>query len=199
MKTKQLLVSLTVGLVLALALVWAVGSGSAPAGAAPLVSNAVESPGAARSSTVHCTTTLTGVHIAGPTTGTIGAPYTFTATVAPSTATPPITYTWQATEQSDVVAPAQGLSHTVSYTWTATSAKTITITAANCGDAVSRTHTITLEPVRLYLPLVMRNWPPSSWHSQCADCPRSFDAITQRSIVLDSGDHPHVAYGGDSL
>jgi hypothetical protein len=144
---------------------------------------------------------LNNVDIDGPTTGALGGLHTFTAIVIPPTAALPITYTWQATGQSDIVTTVYELSHTVSFAWSAgaTGTKNITVTAANCGSAVSRTHTITLELASIYLPLVTRNWPPMAWHSTCVDCPPIIDDITQGSIAIDSAGNPHVAYGGVKL
>ncbi len=146
-------------------------------------------------------TALNSVDIAGPTTGALGSSHTFVAAIAPPTATLPVTYTWQATGQSDVVTTAHELSHNVSFAWSAgvTGTKTITVTAANCGSIVSQTHTITLELAKLYLPLVARNWPLMTWHTECVDCPPIIDSITQGSIALDSAGNPHVAYGGVKL
>ncbi len=146
-------------------------------------------------------TALSGVSMDGPMTGVLGGLHTFIAAVAPPTATLPVTYTWQATGQTGVATTTHELSHIVSFAWFAgvTGTKTITVTAANCGSVVSRTHTITLEMAKIYLPLVTRNWPPLTWHSECVDCPPIIEEITQGSITLDSAGHPHVAYGGVKL
>ncbi len=171
MNTKHWLVTLALGLVLLLSGAWV---------------SVTAQP---------CPAPLASVTIAGPVTGTIGAVYTFTATVAPPTATMPITYTWQPPPAGGV-----GLA-VVTYTWAVTGAQTITVTAANCGNTVSNTHTITLTVGlwEVYLPLVLRNWPPPTWHSQCADCPPYFRDLTYHSQVLDSAGHPHIAFGGDHL
>ncbi|GAG34851.1 unnamed protein product, partial [marine sediment metagenome] len=67
------------------------------------------------------------------------------ASVAPPAATPPITYTWQATEYSQAVTTTDAASHTVSFTWTTTGTKTITVTATNCGGTDTDVVTITIE------------------------------------------------------
>jgi len=144
-------------------------------------------------------TAVAALDLGGPLSGTVGQGYQFVAAAAPPTATLPVTYTWLASGQSAVVTTTNALSHTVAFTWTTAGVKTIIVTAANCGGAVSRTHTITLEQITLYLPLVMRSWPPPSWHFQCVDCPPAVGALTQHSAVVDSQGRLHIAYGGDRL
>ncbi len=84
------------------------------------------------------------VTITGPVTGTIGATYTFTATVKPEATTLPITYTWEATDQTDITHTDGGLEDTVSFTWQLTGTKMITVTATNSVGEVVDTHTITI-------------------------------------------------------
>jgi hypothetical protein len=82
-----------------------------------------------------------------PATATRNAPTAFTASVTPLTATTPVTYTWQASEQEPPTYPNEGLNHTIDFTWSTTGTKTITVTAVNCGGpstAVSATHTVTV-------------------------------------------------------
>ena len=85
------------------------------------------------------------VSVAGPTEGMINTAYVFTATVSPITATPPITYMWQATGQSPVT-HVGSLSDTIAFTWPsgATGAQAITATATNQGGSAASTHTITI-------------------------------------------------------
>ena len=46
-----------------------------------------------------------------------------------------------------------------------------------------------------------RSTRPSSglWELECADCPKSFEMLSDRSLVLDADGYPHIAYGGDHL
>jgi hypothetical protein len=39
----------------------------------------------------------------------------------------------------------------------------------------------------------------AEWTIEGVDTPKHFDDLTQRSIALDSNNHPHIAYGGDHL
>ena len=39
----------------------------------------------------------------------------------------------------------------------------------------------------------------SDWVSECVDCPKQFEQMTDRNLRYDSLGHPHVAYGGDHL
>ena len=100
---------------------------------------------------------LTGVSITGPTTGTVGAVYAFTATVAPPSASPPITYTWD-----PAPAPGSLLLHdgsVATYAWDQVGDYTITLTATNCGGTDMTTHSIHIESHggSIYLPLIVRH------------------------------------------
>lgn len=87
---------------------------------------------------------ITSVAISGPTTGMITNTHLFTATTTPLTATLPITYTWQATDQATLT-QTNSLTDTISYSWNSTGAKTILITADNgLGAPVTATHTLTI-------------------------------------------------------
>jgi hypothetical protein len=100
-----------------------------------------------------------------PITGHVGVPVTLTAYFNPTTATTPITYTWQATDQ-DTVLHTGALSDTVDFIWNITGTKTITVTASNgYGEPVTATHSISIALVspdpehigqKLYLPLITR-------------------------------------------
>ena len=87
--------------------------------------------------------------------------YVFTATVSPITATQPVTYLWQATGQTPLE-QSSGLSHTVTFTWEAPGTQTITVTVTNAGGTISSTHVVTVASHKLYLPLLMRSYSPSS-------------------------------------
>lgn len=70
--------------------------------------------------------------------GLVNKPQVFTATVAPGTATTPITFTWQADDQATVVDVVSGLSSTQAFTWTTTGTKRITVTAENADGSASQ-------------------------------------------------------------
>ncbi|RLC94218.1 MAG: hypothetical protein DRI77_11145, partial [Chloroflexi bacterium] len=80
-----------------------------------------------------CSVPMTKISVAGPTGGITGTAYTFTTTVFPSNATPPFTYTWQTTEQSDVQRTGSYTQTAVTFTWDAPGRKRIIATAGNCG------------------------------------------------------------------
>ncbi|MBN1889177.1 MAG: DUF11 domain-containing protein [Thermoflexales bacterium] len=84
------------------------------------------------------------VTIDGPATGVAHAPYVSTATVNLSV-TLPVTYTWQATDQSAQSFVA-GRSSVVTYTWNTPGPKLITVTASNAAGTVTDTHLVTLLP-----------------------------------------------------
>ncbi len=86
---------------------------------------------------------LTGVTISGPTTGTVGNFYNFTASVTPPTATRPV-YTWS----SAGLVSGQGTS-SARYRWTAPGTYTITVWAENPAGVVSDTHVIVITCIPL--------------------------------------------------
>ena len=101
-------------------------------------------------------TPLDGVELDGPAKGLVGKGYTFTATVSPSAATLPITYTWEATGQSPVLTVG-GLSSVAVFTWTVPGSKVISVTATNGGALVGDTWTVDIRQFEIYLPVVLKN------------------------------------------
>ncbi len=100
---------------------------------------------------------MTGVTIAGPTTGFTATDYTFTGIVTPSDASPPITYTW--TPSPTVSGQGTGAA---TYRWDIPGVYALILRAENCGGTLTATHTITIvprQPSFVYLPLVLRNYP----------------------------------------
>lgn len=102
----------------------------------------------------------TSVDISGPYTGIVNTAYAFTATVNPPTTTLPVTYTWQATGQSDVVTSVYALSHNAVFAWNTPGTQTITVTVAHDQSMVTQTHVVSISLIRAYLPLVCRYYPP---------------------------------------
>ena len=100
-------------------------------------------------STVHTITIdapLTGidtVEVSGPISGLTAIEHSFIASVSPSTATQPISYSWQATGQSSLINTG-GLSDTVSFVWGTPGEKVISVTAGNLAGSVPTVHTITI-------------------------------------------------------
>ena len=90
---------------------------------------------------------VTSVTVTGPMTSTQGLPAWFTATVAPPTATLPITYTWRATAQTPQTHILQATQDVLSFTWDVTGTQHVTVTASNgLSLPVNATHTLTVEP-----------------------------------------------------
>jgi 5-hydroxyisourate hydrolase-like protein (transthyretin family) len=100
----------------------------------------------------------TSVTISGPTVGFTQTNLAFNAAVSPITATSPITYIWQATEQSAVTHTGGGINDSVSFTWATTGTKTITVTAANALGTVIGGYAVDISSTRyqVYLPVVMK-------------------------------------------
>jgi hypothetical protein len=91
------------------------------------------------------------VSIAGPTTGFVGRSYALEAAVSPPTATGPITYNWSPEPEE-----GQG-SYRAVYRWTTEGAKSVAVTATSpLGTTPSASHGITVELLRVYLPLVTK-------------------------------------------
>jgi hypothetical protein len=100
----------------------------------------------------------THVLIAGPATGEVDMPYTFTATVTSTlgTAFMPLTYVWLAGGQAGPVTHTMGgMTDTVTFTWTRPGTWAITVTTMNEAGPASDIHHIVLG-ARIYLPLVLR-------------------------------------------
>ena len=114
--------------------------------------DAEESDHAVKYNTASCQTRVspippTAVALAGPTAGVVGTVYTFTATITPSNASKPFTYTWQATDQT-AQQHVDGLSDTGAYAWSVPGAKTVVVYAVNdAGVVVSDTRTIRVTDV----------------------------------------------------
>jgi len=96
---------------------------------------------------------LTGVEIDGPPVAVVGQPYAFTASISPSQASGPFTYTWSPTPSS-----GQGTAHST-YVWTTAGSQTITLTVSNCGGGgtAADSHVVDVgQSFYIYLPLVAR-------------------------------------------
>ncbi len=86
---------------------------------------------------------LAEVQLTGSVTGFVQSAYVFTASVSPISTTLPLTYTWQASGQSQIVHSADW-TDTVTYTWNAVGEQTIAVAASNSVGVVTSTHTITI-------------------------------------------------------
>jgi hypothetical protein len=102
---------------------------------------------------------IMGITLTGPITGLVDMDYGFTAVITPTTATQPITYTWQATGQNPITHTGS-LSDVVTFSWHVTGPQIITVTAANgLNEPVTAVHTITIEAIDdwlLYLPFLIK-------------------------------------------
>jgi hypothetical protein len=98
--------------------------------------------------------------IVGPVTGVVNVPYHFYVTATPITATQPLVYVWQASEQSLQVHTGD-LSDTATFSWTLPGAQTITVTAANAVGMSVNVYDIDIREPRtglsVYLPLVLKD------------------------------------------
>ncbi len=85
-----------------------------------------------------CPKPLREAAIAGPTQGTAGTAYTFTAVITPVDATAPVTYTWSP-------APSSGQGTALAtYNWPTAGTRVVTLVVANCGGILTVTHRITI-------------------------------------------------------
>ena len=85
------------------------------------------------------------VEISGRSTGSIHAVTAFTAVASPLTATLPITFAWEATDQTTWVQLSDNdVTDTVTFAWNTPGMKVITVTASNAANTVSGTHMISV-------------------------------------------------------
>lgn len=104
---------------------------------------------------------LSALHLTGKSIGAVGTSLSFTANIEPATATTPITYTWQATDQ-DTTSNTGTLSNTITYIWNTSGTKNITATASNgYGEPITTAHSVSIsesavENSVLYLPVIHR-------------------------------------------
>jgi len=85
------------------------------------------------------------VEISGHSIGGINTGHTFTAVAGPPTATLPITFTWEATDQvTKVQLSDTDITDTVAFAWNTPGMKVITVTASNAAGVASDTHAISL-------------------------------------------------------
>jgi hypothetical protein len=98
---------------------------------------------------------LDSVSLIGAADGLVHLPYTFLANVQPVTTTLPVTYTWEATDQTPVI-HANTFRDEASFTWSQPGTKMITVTAQNKqGVLVQDVHSIFVDLRRVYLPAVV--------------------------------------------
>ena len=76
--------------------------------------------------------------------GLINKPQSFTAVVTPANARLPITFTWQADEQTPLTVTLNAITSTAVFTWSNPSTKFITVTAENESSAVTKSFSLTL-------------------------------------------------------
>ncbi len=85
-----------------------------------------------------------GVRIEGPSRSSLSEPEVFTAVVSPLTAATPITFVWEASEQSPVTHTSSFVTDTLTLGWATTGTKTITVTAIGAGVPLTNTHDISI-------------------------------------------------------
>lgn len=102
------------------------------------------------------------ITLSGPAAGEVGETYTFTATVAPTNATPPFEYTLEATDLSDQSLTSDSPVVVATLTWESAGDKTVRVTVENDLSTATATHEITIaappepEGDTVYLPLVRK-------------------------------------------
>lgn len=86
--------------------------------------------------------TPTKLQISGPTWGIVNEAQTFTSDIAPTTASVPITYTWQVSDHDTETKTLRVRSAGASYTWETTGTKQLAVEAINKYGTVDTTHDI---------------------------------------------------------
>ena len=102
------------------------------------------------------------VTLVGPHAGTHDTAYAFTATVNPITTSLPITFSWEAANQLPIMQVSMAVSDTRVFSWTSSliGAQWITVTASTATGSASDTHLIIIDPLEVYLPLVVNSVGP---------------------------------------
>ena len=100
-----------------------------------------------------CDYAITGVTIDGPARGDEETDYYFIASVAPPSATLPISYTWSA---NALVNGQNTISAT--YRWSQPGMYDVAVNAGNCGGSAHDAHSIEIGQAYVYLPIIMRNY-----------------------------------------
>ena len=150
----------------------------------------------------------TEVILTGPESGMTNTPYTFTAVISPTSASVPITYTFEA---SDGLGPTSGtFNHTnpinwQNVLWSMPGAKTVMVTAQNAEGTYTDTHSIEIESGTVFLPLVLNDYTPPfvpsesiPWNYTIMKVPEAWASSTGQGIVIaDVGtgvdlDHPDL-------
>ncbi len=158
---------------------WDYGDGTPGSGTGPIVShiyplagtytavvtatNSASAPGITATTTVSITpillacTPLSDITVTGAITGLVDSLQPFTATVAPLTATLPLTYTWQADGQAVIITQTTLYTNFISYSWPVIGQPMITATAANGCSTLSTTTVIAIQrEYRIYVPIVLK-------------------------------------------
>jgi hypothetical protein len=103
---------------------------------------------------------ITAIHLSGPDSGEISTVYTYTAEIEPAVGSDPITYTWEATDQTTIINTG-GISDTVAFTWYSPGTKTISVTASNEASSQTANQTVDIRnPGVVYLTLLQRGCEP---------------------------------------
>lgn len=89
-------------------------------------------------------TPIEEVILSGPNTGVISQVYTFRATVSPTTIDEPLTFHWQATNQTDVIQTGRGVNDFLDFRWLSSGLKTITVTVSDGTTTAVGRYTITI-------------------------------------------------------
>jgi uncharacterized repeat protein (TIGR01451 family) len=100
---------------------------------------------------------LESVTLSGPASGEVGAKLTFTANVAPLTATLPITYTWQASGLP-LLTHSGAISDMATFTWETPGVKNVSVTASNSLGPVTSQKSVTVSggAFLVHIPLAQR-------------------------------------------
>jgi len=89
------------------------------------------------------TVPVTGVTIQAPAICQLESPCSYVASVIPANVTPPVTYTWAASEQS-VVERVDGVQDTVVYSWTVAGVKNLSVGAVNDSGSAAGIYTVSV-------------------------------------------------------
>jgi uncharacterized repeat protein (TIGR01451 family)/fimbrial isopeptide formation D2 family protein len=139
--------------------------------------------------TIGCVPVSTVDFIYSPAAPAIGQAITFTGTASPANITTPITFTWELGDGAQVTqgSVATTLS-VVSHTYSDDRSYNVRLTAASLCGTAQKEQTVVVNPHRIYLPVVLRSYPPPTKNLTVSDIlVTPADAPASRVVIKNMG------------
>jgi uncharacterized repeat protein (TIGR01451 family) len=139
--------------------------------------------------TIGCVPVSTVDFVYSPAAPAIGQVVTFTGTASPANITAPITFTWELGDGAQVTqgSVATTLS-VVSHTYSDDRSYNVRLTAASLCGTAQKEQTVVVNPHRIYLPVVLRSYPPPTKNLTVSDIlVTPADAPATRVVIKNMG------------